>query len=51
MILAVPEYAKPYIPAFEEYNGWTNKATWSVYTDFTSFDASRIPFERCVHQL
>lgn len=32
--------------SFPEYNGWSNKATCSVFTIFTSSEETRVPLER-----
>jgi len=31
---------------FREYNGWSNEATWSIFTNFTRYKETRVPMKQ-----
>src|SRR5260221_13165348 len=31
---------------FPEYDGWSNEATWSIFTNFTRYKETRVPIKR-----
>ncbi len=31
---------------FPEYNGWSNEATWSIFTNFTRYKETRVPMKQ-----